>query len=596
VGLLGSFYLYLCALFLLFYVPVTLFSRVGWQPRLIGRACLVLAAAAALGVGLGAIATAPHLYAVLNSPRGSAGTSAVAKLSSFPLFGLESQVHYITAALRPFTNDLLGTADDFRGWVNYLEAPLTYCGLLSLLILPQVFVGATRRQRIIYALFLSGLILSAVFPWFRYLFWLFQGDYYRTYSLFSILGMVTLSVLAFSRFVEGRPLNLWILFATIIVLLAVLYLPLDGFQKRIDSSLRLQATIFLVGYVMLLATGQLMRRQQLAAWVLTALVAVELIQFDHLTVSNRKTLTKQELQARVGYNDATVDAVRDLKTSDSSFYRISKPRPSAPTIWTSLNDAMVFGYYGTSSYSSFNNVNYTNFLTAVGTMPPNAEYNTRWSVGLLDSPILSTFAAEKYVLGDDPVFYQTALEYDFVRGYGKDYLFLNDLFLPLGLIFSRSMPEETFLQLPPDKKPAALLRAVILANTKEAPGLSELTVPELDEDIRAASLKSVIALRRNTALHLTSFHQSRIEGMAQPEQRSILVIQTPFDRSWHALQDGQPAPVLKADVGLLGVVLDAGKHKVELRYRTPFLSLAMAVSLVSGLILAAGIWRRRLVR
>jgi uncharacterized membrane protein YfhO len=48
---------------------------------------------------------------------------------------------------------------------------------------------------------------------------------------------------------------------------------------------------------------------------------------------------------------------------------------------------------------------------------------------------------------------------------------------------------------------------------------------------------------------------------------------------------------LKADVGLLGVVLDSGEHKVELRYRTPFLSLAMAVSLASCLILAAGIWR-----
>ncbi len=36
-----------------------------------------------------------------------------------------------------------------------------------------------------------------------------------------------------------------------------------------------------------------------------------------------------------------------------------------------VNDAMVFGYYGTSSYRSFNNVNFTNFLTAVNAIPPN---------------------------------------------------------------------------------------------------------------------------------------------------------------------------------------------------------------------------------
>jgi uncharacterized membrane protein YfhO len=594
VGLLGSFYLYLGALFLLFYVPARLFGKYGWQPRLMVRICFVLAGAAVLGICLGAIVTVPHLCAVLNSPRGSAATSAVAKLSSFPLFGFESHLHYVTAALRPFANDLLGTADNFRGWGNYLEAPLTYCGLFGLVILPQAFFGTTQRQRIICALFLAGLAMSTVFPWFRYLFWLFQGDYFRAYSLFGILGIVTLSVMAFSRYVEGRALNLRILFATTIVLLGILYLPLDGFQKRIDASLKLQATIFLVSYTALLMAGQLMKRQRAAAWAIAVLVAVELIQFDHITVSNRKILSKQELQARVGYNDATVDAVRDIKAGDSSFFRISKPRPSAPTIWTSLNDAMVFGYYGTSSYSSFNNVNYTNFLTAVGAMPPNSELSTRWSVGLLDSPILSTFAAEKYVLGDDPAFYQTALQYDFVRSYGKDYLFRNELFLPLGLTFNRYMTEGAFLQLPADKKPAALFRAVILSNIREAQGLSELTVPKLDEEMRASSFSDVIALRRNTALQLTSFHQTRIEGTVQTEQRSILIIQTPFDQGWRAFQDGQPARVLKADVGLLAVALDSGEHKIELRYRTPFLALAITVSLASCFILAACVWRRPL--
>ena len=68
-------------------------------------------------------------------------------------------------------------------------------------------------------------------------------------------------------------------------------------------------------------------------------------------------------------------------------------------------------------------------------------------------------------------------------------------------------------------------------------------------------------------------------------------MQTPFDSGWHALQDGRAAAVLKVDVGLLGVALDAGEHKVELRYRNPYLAAGMAVSLASLLILAAGVWR-----
>ena len=37
------------------------------------------------------------------------------------------------------------------------------------------------------------------FSWWRYFFWLFQGDYYRTYSLFCVLGVITLSMISFSR-------------------------------------------------------------------------------------------------------------------------------------------------------------------------------------------------------------------------------------------------------------------------------------------------------------------------------------------------------------------------------------------------------------
>ena len=116
-------------------------------------------------------------------------------------------------------------------------------------------------------------------------------------------------------------------------------------------------------------------------------------------------------------------------------FAITKLRSSGPSVWTSLNDAMIFGYYGTSSYSSFNNLNYTNFLTAVDAMAPNSEADTRWAVGLLGSPIRPMFAGEKYALVPDPARFQTAAQYEFIRRYGKDYLFRNKLFLPLGLTF-----------------------------------------------------------------------------------------------------------------------------------------------------------------
>jgi uncharacterized membrane protein YfhO len=594
LGAIDAFHLYLCALFLLLYVPLRLFGRYGWQPRTVWRISLLLAGAATLGAGLSALLTLPNLYAMVNSPRGSGTSSFAATLSSSPVFGFESHLHYVTAALRSFANDILGTAEAFRGWQNYLEAPLTYCGLFCLVVIPQVFVGATRRHQLIYGVFLAGLLLATVFPWFRYLFWLFQGDYYRAFSLFSILGLITLSATAFSRYLEGRPLNVWLLALTTIVVVGVLYLPVTELQTRVDSDLKQQATIFLVCYAGLLGAGQLLRQTKITGWIIVALAAFELTLLDRNTVSNRSTVSKQELKARVGYNDETVDALRDIKASDtSSFYRVTKIRSSSLGVLPSLNDALIFGYYGTSYYSSFNNLNYIEFLVATGAIVPATEIETRYSVGLLNDPVLSLFAGEKYALVEDPMPFQRAVQYEFMQQYGRDHLFRNARFLPLGLAFDRFITKDVFLKLFAREKSELLLRAVVLTDQREAEklGLSPVALSDLEQEIRNSSLADVVADRRKTALDLTGFQQTRIDGKVAVERKSVLVIQTPFDRGWHALQDGQTAEVLKVDVGLLGVVLDAGAHKVELSYRNPYLASGLAVTLASIALLAFSFWR-----
>ena len=123
-GAIDAFHLYLCALFLLLYVPLRLFGQYGWRPRTLLRISFQLAGSAALGAGLAAVLALPNLYAMLNSPRGSGAGSFLVTLKSIPVLGFESRLHNITAALRLFGNDILGTAEGFKGWQNYLEAPL----------------------------------------------------------------------------------------------------------------------------------------------------------------------------------------------------------------------------------------------------------------------------------------------------------------------------------------------------------------------------------------------------------------------------------------------------------------------------------------
>ncbi len=593
VGLISSFHLYLCALFLSLYVPARLFGQHGWRPGVILRGSMLFAGAACLGAGLGAVIAYPNLQASLNSPPGSNVTSLVSRLSSFSIFGFATPVQYITAAIRPFSNDLLGTAEGFRGWANYLEAPLSYCGLICLVLIPQSFRGTSRRQKILFTIFLGGILLSTVFPWFRYLFWLFQGDYYRTLSLFSILGLTTMSMLALRRYVEGK-FSLWILGVTCIVLVGTLYLPIKELQIRLDPFLKPSVAAILAGYTLLLALGHLLKRTRLFAWIIAGVVVGELVLFDTNTVSGHRAIVKrEELTAPIGYNDRTIEALNEIKAADpSSFFRVTKTLSSSLAVQPGLNDAMVFGFYGTSSYRSFNNPNYMSFLTAVNAIRPNSETDPGWIEGLQNDPLLSLFGGEKYVLADDPLPFQRAVQYELVKDYGQFFLFRNARFLPLGLAFDHFITESAFVGLPPGEKPGVLLQTVVLSeNDGDKYGLRPAHLTDLEQAARNLNLADVAGERRQTALQLTSFRQTHFGGRIVLPQKSVVVIQTPFDRGWEAFQDGKPAPVLRVDAGLLGVGLESGEHDVELKYRNPHLAVGALISLASGLLLVVALWR-----
>jgi hypothetical protein len=129
---------------------------------------------------------------------------------------------------------------------------------------------------------LALIAIPILFPWFRYLFWLFQGGYFRTFSLFSIFAVLVLSMTALSRYTERGTVNLWTLGATLAALLSILHCPIYGMQALISHELMWKATVFLIVYAVLLIIGRLMKRQSLAGWLILGVSAVESISTESL--------------------------------------------------------------------------------------------------------------------------------------------------------------------------------------------------------------------------------------------------------------------------------------------------------------------------
>jgi hypothetical protein len=121
----------------------------------------------------------------------------------------------------------------------------------------------------------------------------------------------------------------------------------------------------------------------------------------------------------------------------------------------------------------------------------------------------------------------------------------------------------------------------------EAPA-SELPAAVSDEASAPTSTASLALWSSADAEHAS------VEAVTN--RPSVLILTTLYDPGWTATVDGQRATVYPADGFAQALVLQAGNHQVELTYRPASVSLGLAVSGVTGLLvvgLAAAAWLRR---
>ena len=85
-------------------------------------------------------------------------------------------------------------------------------------------------------------------------------------------------------------------------------------------------------------------------------------------------------------------------------------------------------------------------------------------------------------------------------------------------------------------------------------------------------------------VRVTGDANSRVTLRASMRRRGLVVLDDAWAPGWSVTMDGRPARALQANVVLRGVVVPAGEHRVEWRYRVPGLRLG---ALLSGLALLA---------
>jgi hypothetical protein len=161
------------------------------------------------------------------------------------------------------------------------------------------------------------------------------------------------------------------------------------------------------------------------------------------------------------------------------------------------------------------------------------------------------------------------------------------------------------------------VRSVLLGNPLALPR-AYLAAPQCVQDVDAASvfiLSESFQPGRQAALECPAgtpvseaapsseglgevgfvrYEPEHVELSVEARAPAVLVLNDAYYGGWSATVDGQPAPILPANVAVRGVLVPAGAHQVTFTYRPPGQRLGLFLSLVTlGLLGLAALWERR---
>ena len=543
---------------------------------------------AALGFVLGAAYSLPNAVQLLDSPRVAGAGSLLLKVTQGELS--VSNLPLLLEELGGlFHKDIFGIGGMHHAFMNYLESPGFYVGMLPLLLLPQLAAG-TRMDRRLLVVGLSAVALYMVFPVFRLAAFGFAVPYFRGTTLWVALVLLLLGTRALDR-VLAEGVNLRLLAAGAATLLGIL--ALVAWQRPVSSNHVLKIAVTTIVWAALFALFQL--RRVPAARIAPVVLSLLLVELVTMAWPSFFVLRVHAAPENQPMNDVTQPALAAIRADrPPPFYRVEKTYESF-----GHSDALAQDYMGVRSYY-YHGRSIVQFHEGMDLMHdfPNRPVNyTNWLPAPGDRFVLHSVLGVRYVISKTKLDW---LAFDLLASGPGYFVYRNELALPLGVVHTRQVAATDLAPLsalPLDK--ARWMKDIVLAN---AVVLDE-PMPQWGSRFDVAGLvakgeidaprdyaEPALALQR-TGLQVTQFANDHIVGTIRPDKPGILVFSIPAYRGWSLSVDGQPVALMKADFGMLAAPVAAGEHRIELTYRLPGLRAGLAASAAALAVLLA-LWIR----
>jgi len=383
------------------------------------------------------IVVIPTLMAYLSSPRISGGIFDPSMFFSMVPFELN---HILTTLLRFFSNDVMGEMNTYHlnvPFCNFYEIGNLYSGLLSIFLLPLVFLNTSKKEKILFSILIVIIYLFLN----NQLFILLMSGYSKPYEfrygfLFSIILLIALGKSISHIQKHGFPsVSIYLIVPMITIPSITLYVGVHYMHWGINFLSIIKFYILLIAFLSIytyLLKSNINERYLQFVFILVTMC--ELIIFSYPTVNHRLTLNKDIIIKKGSYFDDTSKAISYLKRTDKEpFYRILKNYVSV-----GRNDAVYQKYFGLNSYSSLLNEGYFKLFKRVQKLPGSTGLRVLSSI---QNMYLNSILSTKYILSKTLL--KESFFLTFIKKIDSVYIYRNKKYIPFGVLHTKYMMESS---------------------------------------------------------------------------------------------------------------------------------------------------------
>lgn len=522
----------------------------------------------ATGLLLAGPVVVPLIFKLLDSPR-ITGAQAGFVNRAHELLTLNEPVEILIQLAALFHKNILGVGDYHAGWMNYLESPVFFVGMLPMLLIPQLWRGSRTDRKILVA----GGVAFALFialPAVRFVAYGFGLDYFRINNLWISFLLLIMFSRALTHVAE-HGLHRWLLGGTAAVLAGSLLI-LEGEMRPYFSVPHAMKILAFLGASLLLslALGRTLQWRQFALIAL-GLIAIEAATINYPSFHAQRAPVTRSMP---GYDDGTSAALAFLKARDQGFYRVEKTFHSV-----GLCDALAQQYMGVKSYW-FQGSSMVGMYTDLGLLPPNSPVKnyTNWLANFGGRFALDSLIGVKYVISRKPIDWAGFRKIHEVDGLS---IFENEVALPLGVIYEQQFPRSMLLSMSLEAKDITMMNAAIVDSLRGSrPRVFDARqFTRKSDDWLADNYIEPARILQRRGMKIDSFSPGHIAGRIASAVPGVLVFSIPFAKGWSVTIDAVEQPVFKANLGMLATDISSGEHRMELRYALPGFKSGLLVGL-----------------